>query len=289
MTFEGYIRGDGSNATTIRIRNLHTGYYLTSGGAWQSGTTNFASVTSSSYTQCTASFTVEAFSTTYNHLVDLWIEVKYAAAANFGYADDFALWPHWDFVSIHGHNLGTNLAVEARSSDDNFSADDNLQLTLTRTVESPHTFYDQDSALVTDRYFRLLFDGDNLHDAIELNQLVVGEADSLSFGQIIPYPITLSSPQIRYGPRAVNVSQFPTRAYGLRFGNLTLAKYREFLTMIRQSEMGAVPSVIVPDDTYGDVCFGHIRESTRIDRIAGGLIYESDLVFEEGGFGAKVA
>ncbi len=290
MTFSGWIRGDGTFPTIIRIRCLETGSYLTSGGTWQAASADFGSITSATYAEETASFTVETFSVTLRDTVTLEIMVRYDENANAGYADDFALWHHWDFLSIHGHNLGAMITPEARSSTDDFSGDDTLR-SSTLALARP-SFYEAIGSTVTDRYFRLLLDGTNFEPG-ELGALIVGMKQTLPRAQNLPYNITPRIAKAMQVSRGGHISKIAlardeSQTIPLNW-RLTTAQYESFRDEIeRRSTLGTARALIVPDSDRAEVYFGNFSDSFPAQREKGGSSYITQATFIEDGFALRV-
>jgi len=55
------------------------------------------------------------------------VKLRAVITSGTGVAD----WPRWNALIVFGHNLDPALAVEARSSSDNFAANDVLEATRT--------------------------------------------------------------------------------------------------------------------------------------------------------------
>ena len=289
MTFSGYIRGDASVATTVKIRNIHTGKYLDSSGDWQTSAT-FGTQTAASYAQQTQSFTVEPYSTTLRHKCTLEIEVE-TASSGVGYADSFACWPHWDFASVHGHNLGVNM-VPTFQSDDN-SSFSSATTRATGTVAYP-SFFKEPAAIVTERYFRALFTGTN-HAAIQIGQIVLMQQTELTPER---FAAIQDREYMRLGQREVrssagqiyrrNQSGDDSVVFPLTFKVLSLSDVNELLDMMRRGGNGALPAVLVPDDTEAEVFFGHFVGGAKVKEHDIGGLYDLKLEFEEEGFAVEV-
>jgi hypothetical protein len=286
-TFSGYIMGDSETgeSTTIRIRNIHTGSYLTSAGAWQAAAVDFGSQNAASYAQKTANFTVQPYSTSFRHKVTLRVTVEYGGSGD-GYADDFALWPHWDFVSIHGHNMGGTITPEARSSDDNFVADDDKESETGFVIDYP-SYYTVLDTIATDRYARLECSGTN-YDPIEIGLLVFGQKSTLPDDQRIPYDILPRLSQIGFSTQGGHVSKLAmaeheSETLKLKF-RLATADYETFRDEVeRRSKLGTSPAVIVSDDTNGKVHYGNFGSSFPTRHILTGY-YDVDCTFVEDGY-----
>lgn len=286
MTFSGYIMGDGSNATTIVIRNLQTGSYLTSGGAWQAAAVNFASRTTASHAEQTASFTVEPFSTTLRHKVTLKISVEYGAAANAGYADDFYMWPHWDFASIHGHNMGGTITPELRASDDDFDGDDDEIQTTGFLIKRP-SFYDLLATMETQRWAKFVAAGTNFEPG-EIGALILGQKKTLAQAQRIPYTIDPRLEQIQVtsmGGHTAKTALAEDESETLRLNfRVATTDYETFRDEIqRRTKQGSSAGVIVSDDLNGKVHYGKFGSSFPTRHINSNY-YDVSATFREDGF-----
>lgn len=287
MTFVGSIMGDGSgHATTIVIRNLHTGSYLTSGGVWQAGAVNFGSETDASFVQKTAVFTVEPFSTSLRHKVTLKITISYVDSNAAGYADDFYMWPHWDFASIHGHNMGGAITPELHASGDDFVGDDDEIQTTGFLIKRP-SFYDLLAAMETKRYAKFVAAGTNWQ-AIEIGALVLGQKKTLAQAQRIPYTIDPRLEQIQVtsmGGHTSKTALAEDESETLRLNfRLSTTDYETFRDEIqRRTKQGSSSGVIVSDDINGKVHYGKFGSSFPTRHINSNY-YDVSATFHEDGF-----
>jgi hypothetical protein len=266
MTVDCWLYSDGTYYTYGAIQNLYTGNWLTSGGAWQAAATNFGGVTAASWTQKTVEFTVESYATCgYQHLVPLQVKFSHAASGAGGYVDDAALWPHWDFASVHGHNIPPSITIKIQSDDNLGMASPTLQ--ATSTVIQP-AFYDKIGTPVKERYARLLFDGTVYQSSsVYIGEWVLGQYKTLAKGMGLGpdymrvMPITQES-SISRTPR----SDWSHRGLRLDFTNNDAALTTMY-EMLDRARGGADPFVIVPLDTEPDVFFGYFPPDLSVNRL----------------------
>lgn len=254
-------KGDGTGTMRAKLRNLTTGFHLTSGSSWQRNSTDFATRSASTWATTTLSPTVEVYSTVLSDTCTLRLTIHLDDATQVGYADDVYLWPWVDFASIHGHNLGQATTVQLDSSDDASSWTTEATLTLAQPA-----FYSLLSAAVGHRYYRL-----NLSDLVALTVPVVGEA---VIGQTIalsrtprhpesaPWDEGLSYPQVRAVTPAgaqfvASRTSRSVRRRAFEFIARDQATVDELVEVIwRRTSGGATPGVLIPYDSEPVALFG---------------------------------
>ena len=267
MTVEGFLRSDATDAAKMRVKILETGQYLQSDGTFSSTATDFGSESGGTYVEKNASFTVPGFSATQRHSVTLEIELR-NKGRGFAYADDIALWPHWDFVSLHHHNLGANIAP-AVSSDDN-AAFSNATTRINSSTTGLKTFdvrrgkfWGRVSSLVTERHFRMQYQGTN-YEPIENGELVVTQIRTLQRKPQWGFPTRLDRPQVeapdRLGRgRVLNLTEQESERITFQFLAISEAERDEMKNeLVFRSGQGRDPVIVVPVDTKADVIYGRI-------------------------------
>lgn len=295
--YQTHLRGAGTAA--IRFQNLSTRNYYNSSDSWVSAVSDRHSTTSTvggeanGFTEFTGSFAVESCGDTPRYVtIRVWLAGTTATA----YADATYLWPDYDFISIHGHNLDCGISVDLRNSSDNFAADD-VAVKVDAAKRDP-SFYYHIPSVQSKRFVKVLFTGTN-STPIELGELVVGIARQLLKEPRHDRESLQRSNQIRNTTRSgevyiFKINRFPSQEVSFVFrGSYTaLEDLRNNLWLA--ADEGASPVVIVPDDSRLEVIFGHLREDISISRIiartdADKEVYEYELFLKESSFGVSVA
>jgi hypothetical protein len=267
VTVDAWLYGDGTYYTYGSIQNLYTGNWLTTGGAWQASSTNWGGVTAASWTQKTLEFAVEGYSICgYQHLVPLRVRFHHAVSGSGGYVDDAALWPHWDFASLHGHNIPPSITLKYQSDDNSGMSSPTTQATA--TVIQP-SFYDTIGTAVKERYARLLLEGTVYQPkSVLMGEWVLGQYKTLTKGKM-----ELGPDYTRIMPitQESSISRTPRSDWshrGLRLDFLhTGTALTNMYEMLDRARGGADPFVIVPISTESDVMFGYFPTSLRVNRM----------------------
>lgn len=248
----------GNDTIRIRVQNLETGSYLTSGEAWQAGSTDWFTRTAASWsTSGPSTFTVEAYSVGLRAEYTIRVMVTMeGGSGEIGYVDDLYLWPHWDFAAVMGHNLGGMITATAQSDDNSGFSSATTQITF--TVARPH-FYGEPSAMVTERYLRFNFAGTN-HTPIALTELVAGQKVTGQTHLLTPFTGSASMANTAEESRAGQVfrkslADNPREGVTLAF-LMTQAQYDTYREeLLLATKYGQEPVVLVPDDSSSDVYF----------------------------------
>ena len=267
MTLQGYLRGDGTDAAKMRVRILETGQYLQSDGTLSASAVDFGSESGTTYAEKSASFTVPGFSTTQRHFVTIEIELR-NDGSGLAYADDIALWPHWNFVSLHHHNLGANISPSVLSDDNAAFSSATTRLNDSTTGIKTFDvrrgkFWGRVSALVTARYLRMQYTGTN-YKPIENGELVVAQIRTLQRKPHWGFPTRLDRPQVeapdRLGRgRVLNLTEQESERITFQFLAISEAERDEMKNeLVFRSGQGRDPVIVVPDDTKPDVLYGRI-------------------------------
>jgi hypothetical protein len=257
-------------AGTVSVQNLSTGKYLTGASAWQAGAVNCLAAAG------VVTYQVESFTLCQAATVTLRIIM----AGGTTVAD----WPACNAVAVWGHNLDPALAVEMRSSTDNFAGSNVLE--VTGAIVQP-SFLLLDSAPSYNRYIRLAFTG--------TNQLVPW------YAEVVPcyletavttlgmdHEVTYDWAQIRndglYGePHIYALAQQPRRLAKWRF-NMDAAREREIREeVVFRCMGGAYPLLLVPTslDSPQPVLFGKLDAKWATTRNFRD-IWATDLTLAEG-------
>lgn len=265
MRVESWLRGDVADdgVMGLRIRNLQTGNYLTSAGAWSATPQNLAAGVTDSYVAHDLSFTVESYSVCRSDTVQLELQLINAVAGSVTYADDVILIPAVTFASVHGHNIDPSCGLTLRSSTDNFSSSDDLVATFTVKQPSFYTTF----AEVFRRYWRFAFTGtqSDRSGPTFIGEWVLGEHLTLSKGPAYPMQLPHSDPQIRIAkrvgaPTTYQLSQFNQRTFPVSFRAENMTQRLEILQEVFERSRGGKPLVVVPHhtDSFTEVLYGKL-------------------------------
>jgi hypothetical protein len=256
-----------SGSTSTRLQNLSTGNYLTTSGTWQSGSTSCLTSSGS------RTYTVEDVDDCQSSVVNM--EVTVVSGGN------VTDWPRWNAAAVIGHNIDPALTVELRSSDDNFSADDNLQDTA--TVAQP-SFWMGASATVGDRYARLELTGTN-QTIPWYGEFIVCYLQSATSNPLYGYEIQYVEDQIRHQGEmgsvyVFNLSPQARRVAKFSFEPTVAAEAEMRQEIVYRSRGGAYPVLLIPDDTDPLVLYGRLDKSWAATRnfLA---VWSTDLVVSE--------
>lgn len=200
------------------------------------------------------SFTVPAFSTGRYDMVPVQISCTQSGGAGTTYYDSIYLWPAWDFVSVHGHNIQQNLSVELRRDTAAFAGAGTLIATMTQYRPAFYSAFAQ----VTDRYMRLKLTGTvgaGAGGAVAaigptyIGELVVSQRLTSAAYPSFGYPLQSSRRVVRPGAgRAFIADTDERRRIALDFRYRSGAEYTEARDFLQRSAFGGFPLVVVPDD-----------------------------------------
>lgn len=220
-----------------------------------------------------------------------------SAAADDTITVDFGAATQWNFVSIHGHNIDSGItAIQVRSSTDNFSASDDLEITLTKRNPA---FYGQPSATVNRRYMRIKFVGTNTAAPIQNGELIVGVTATPTGALRVESEELERRRQIRNETSAgeisvINLTDFPEREKGWIFRGTKSALDDLRQNMWEATNHGADPFVIVPNDAETEVLHGRLRNEMGVNRLSqigasSTWAYEWRVDFRESSFGVTIS
>ncbi len=276
-----------SSTVKIQIFCLETGKYLTSANVWQTGVANITNNGAAAWTIAIKLFTIDNIIDTGKHLLTLRISIL---AEGTGYADDIALYPNWNFASIHGHNLGSMITPEIRKSSDNFVANDVL-VSSAIALQWP-SFYEILGSTVNARYARLKLVGTN-HEPIEISKLVISFITALPQSQQGPYNIDPTISNIIYKSRGghaykLALAEYENQSLPLSW-ILTDAQFITFRNEIeKRTKLGNSRAVIVPDSARDEVYFGSFGSAFPTERTTTMGIFRVSNTFQEDGFVMRV-
>ena len=272
--------GNGIAAVSAYVRNMRTGMYLLSTGAWTATRTAFATKTTTGWATTTASgVVIEDAATCKAGVVELVYEAETTAAQ--GRVDSFYSWPSWDLSAVFGHNFESNWTVKVESDDN--AAFSSPTDRVTHTIRRPSFFGTIDS-LVNDRYARLSIVGDKL-DPPEVGEWVVGPKWTLPRAVELPYTLVPDvgtfDLEIPASVREDEAMNFPVTLF------LTAANWDDLrLRLMSASRWGGNRTVLVPDDSREEVYFGTLRVQS-IERTPANS-YRVSMEFRELDYAVKV-
>jgi hypothetical protein len=257
-----------TGTTSITVRNLATLKYLTSGGAWQTGSTTCMTTATS------LDYQIESLTACQQPTMSLQIVITNGTSV----VDH----PRWNAIVVAGHNLDAGLTCELRSSTDNFSGSNVLE--VTGTILRP-SFYMIDTGGIANRYGRLLLTGTN--------------SATPWFGEVVPcwletaagmhmasgYSLAYKEQQIRNESRwgisnVYNLLPSPLRVVGLTFRVTSAAAAELRDGIVLRGRGGAHPMIVAPMSTEGVVVYGRLSDSWTERRVLP-TVFETDLVVAE--------
>jgi hypothetical protein len=265
MTIECWLYGDGDDNMFARLRNLYTGNYLKTDSGWQAAETAFGSQAAAAWAKTTKEFVVEDYATCgYQHLVPLQILWEHEVGGTGGYVDDASIWPHWNFASIHGHNIPPTITVKYQSDDNVGMATPTTQATA--TVIQP-SFFNVIGSMVTERFARLYLEGTVLQEkSILLGEFVLSQYRTLLHPHIKGPAYTRTMPS-----RGTLISKIPRSDWSERKVRLDFSDTDVELTrmyeMLDRARGGTDPFVIVPISTESDVMFGYFPTELTMNKL----------------------
>lgn len=291
MTVDLWLRAAASGFAKAQLRNLVTGYYLTSAGAWQSAQAYFATESGTTYVQKTRTFTVQNFATCLDPMTYLELMVEdqgSGGGSDFAFVDDAFIYPDWNAVVIAGHNIEPRMLTELRSSTDGFGASNTVEATV--TVVQPACFAYL-SVASQRRYARLALTGTQSSQggAPYYGELVITYLETSAVG---PSHISGSNYTMRFLPdniintapggkvHAARASTQRRRVHQLSFRTNT-TDVAEVRDEIHGRCYGALwPLVLVPMNAETVVALARIDDSWEVKRVLDTL-WDSDLVVSD--------
>lgn len=256
-----------TGTANVSIQNLSTGKYLTSALAWQTASTNCLTAAG------TKDYQVESFTLCQQATVTLKIVTSGGTTGD---------WPRWNALVIFGHNLDPALTVEMRSSTDNFSGSNVLE--VTGAILQPG-FYMLQAAGITNRYGRLSFTGTNQSTGW-ISEVVPCWLETATDAPDVGLEVRYQEAQIRntmaYGEAYVYpLAPRPRRVVQMRFNQLaTTGAIETRQEMVLRGRGGAYPMVVIPVSTEADVFFGRLTDQWAETRYIS-TRYRNDLVMAE--------
>jgi hypothetical protein len=258
------LHGDGVQPAYIRVQDLDTLRWLSTAAAWQNARTAAEIETANAWVDAKSNFTIESPSNA-KYYTTLRIFCGGAAGGTI-YIDDLYLIPKVSMTSVHGHNLGSGVALNLRASTDNFGASN---VDISTPVMAQPAFYDNTFSLASYRYWKLLTTSQDVGDPIWMGEWALGAFTNL--GEAMRWGWQLVHRQPRTDVRMSPSGQLYTRREAYRpsrnlvmsFIASTEADRDEVLEEVRQaSEQGDEPVIMVPDTTDKVVIHGRVSESS---------------------------
>ncbi len=257
------IAGSGDSATASRprleVRNLKTFNYLTSSGGWQAAQTYALNGSAtSSWSTTSLVTTIEAYgSSVLRDTMTLRMRM-YSSAAASAYVDDVKYFPSSTLVALTGFlNLDPGIAVYVHSSSDNFTT---TTTEATVTQRTPSMFY-YTSTPIDRQYIRVYLAGVNStgSGAIYGGEWVVAQPDAITRphdqNKVMPMMDSQLRQQTALGEeRVYRQSAHPIRRVTMPYKFTTLAEYTQVRDLVRRTQVGALPALVIPCSTDLDVC-----------------------------------
>lgn len=248
------LRGDGTASSKLYLINTRTGMYWT-GSAWTATPTALDSQTTASFKTGTFQATAESYAVARVPVVTMRLTFELSASGS-AWLDSTYVWPSWDFVSVHGHNLGP-VTCQVRSSTDGFAASNDLE--GSPTIYAPR-FWHRLATPSTRRYRRLKFVGTN-HEPIRLGEVVTSKAYAAAkiheWGYELREVYSDTALQMPDGAvHVANVSEFPRLAFASKFFRTAAQQDDARRELFGRAQGRAYPLVLVPDDSRPEALFG---------------------------------
>lgn len=212
-----------------------------------------------------------------------------AAAADDNITIDLLTAKNVDVCSIHLHNIDSGVtAIQLRSSTDNFAASDTLEATFTKRDPA---FYVRLPTPVNRRYWRVKFVGTN-SVPIEIGELVLGLSAALLKGayrmEVTPRLRQIRTETAAGEEQRFSLNKFASDEFVLSFRG-SKVEMDDFVNMLQQTELGAQPIVVVPDDSLDRCYLGRwLNEYTYRRDLDGKDRYHWEETFAESAFGVSL-
>jgi len=294
FSFSLYARIAAAGSAKAQLYNPVTKKYLTSAMAWQTAQAYFATeAASTTYVEKTNSFQVESLAA---HLSPItWLELTLVddgagGGSDFAFFDDVFLWPTWNAVVIAGHNIEPGMVATLRSSTDNFSASNDVEVTL---AQRQPAMFGYDSTAITRRWAGLLFSGTQsaLAGAIFAGEIAITYLETAAVGpndgwteRFIPDNVLNSLPGGKV--TATRTTEQLRRAYQFAFEHATQGtdELKEVRDEIHKRAHGSLwPVILVPIDAEDRVCHGRISDQWEGKRVFD-TIHDNDLLIADNPF-----
>ncbi len=271
-TFSAAIRAStpGGGAAFVKIQNLETRSWLTTGGAWKRATTGVGCLTAATSAVATnnQTITIEGYGKAGKDTHRLRIYAMHAngSTAFVSYFDRIIIYPHIDFISVHGYHKATTIKLKVQSSTDASTWTARTTGILYGNFQA--SAYSRLPSAIAARHWRLQFSGQQHNEYISIGEVVFGHAtETTARRTYAPSPVAYSGGDItaentlgvmtRYRRSAWNNK---TRAVSFKF--LTTSKINDFVGIIERGR--DYPMVMVIDDSKREVLYGHIVDAYTV-------------------------
>jgi len=260
----------GNTTTRLRVQCVETGGYLSTDATW--GTTSAYAVVnpSTSYVTTTLTFTTPETTDARRATVTLRFQpIMVGATTAVGYADDIYVHPSANFLGVFGHDLGPIAPKWLASTDGVVATAASTVATMTPAARS---FYSYTTTPVDYRYLHLLLSGVP-HEAPWFGEVVAAQVETVGQRPLWGYETADSLSQARattVDGGVAHVFQLADDArrsikFSWTFGDAS--GWTQFhQDVLRRSEYGRWPVVVVPFTSESDVIYGHIGEGVSYAR-----------------------
>lgn len=268
----------GAGTIKARLRNMRTGKWATSGGAWSASSADFATYDVTSWGDFFTQYTivVEDFLTCGADRAKLRLSFVNDTVSTSKFVDNVAWWPTSDLLGGFGHAIPPGTLVEWHASIDNFAADDTTFGAA--LFPSQPTFYwapVSSGSFSLKRYQRLLAPGTPadttpwwLSELVLTQGIVVqGIVPTLSEERLYEQ-LRVEGPtgKARIYPLADKPTRMLTFPVGL-YGDPAFVQFRDEL--MERSQGGRWPCfAIVEDSDAKAAIYGHVPARYRHERTA---------------------
>jgi hypothetical protein len=287
--------GDGGG---VQVKDVSTGKYLDSLGAWVADSTTLPGVrttgdTSAAFVSASQTFAIED-SAAHNGAFVTEIEIAcyiedggaYDNGSTVLYFDDIVLFPTVNFAAFIGHNIPGSITPliqsgTAKTTRMTFDAANDGQ------PRQP-SFYGYLETPINAAVWHLKFSGVS-EEAMRMGEWVLGYAEELDTLVEPRWSTQYEQPQIRnitpagHRYHSARGAASPLRSVEMPFVALSAADRAEILDeIIGRSAWGALPGVIVPDSSERDVMWGYFRNTLSMRRHHT-ILSQDTLAFDEDG------
>ena len=277
--WSAYGNADGGKCN-VQIINLETGRYLKTDSTWSdSEEWLLKDWNTVDWTTGSVDAVLESMTLCGTDLARIMVRLSHSGGSGDIWFDALCYRPHTDFVAIFGHNVPPHVEVKLYSSTTGaFGGEETLRSTVTY---EPRNMWEALGSLIKDRYWMLKFadeidldllvEPDEAFVAIGITEGFLGQKTTLREAQQWDYGQNFTADQGRSTigglTRIYQRNPAPVEGFSLNWENTSAAGYEELRDLVfYASQLGAVKSVFVPDDTRRDIaygCFGPDAASAR--------------------------
>lgn len=263
-------RAAGNGLARARIINLTTGRSLTSGNVWSPTQGDWASHNADTWKVTTGTFRVEEASVSGKALNILLVRCGLTGVSGVGYADDFKIWPHWDFAALANSDYPSIMTARVRSDDNAAfsSATNRVLFQYGRPIA-----FGIPSFQVSEQFAQFYFEG-TPPQAFGVGEAILGRRKELPNTILLPAPMTSAVTIFDLGSRSAPVSLEDEASKDFRIE--TFGKSEAEIERIRLEFSDAVKEgggqlFIVPDDSKQEAYYGSVGRMTE-DYVRPGLM-----------------